>query len=248
MDLEIRDKFISLWTDYFPGAELPVVFYYTNDEGCAEKAKAPVGHRCIVAALAPVRKGRPLCFDAQSAGCGGARRYLGFSDEVGPDFTFFLSYGIPGKVEGERYKRSPELVQKFLDHSTLFKAPGRLIVFKRWDSINEFDEPEGVIFFAPPDVISGLFTLANFDWETPHGVIAPFAAGCGTIVQYPYLEKCEARPRAVLGTFDVSARPCVGTNELSMAFSMTRFLQIVDYMEESFLITPSWDKVRKRLA
>lgn len=247
MDQEIKGKCISLWKRHFRGAELPVTFYYTDDEGCAPKPKAPIAHRCILGPLARVRKGEALCFDAEAAGCGGARRYLGFSDETGPDFTFFLSYGIPGKVEGERYKRSPELVEKFLKHSTLFKAPGRFIVFKRWDALNEFDEPEGVICFATPDVLAGLFTLANFDYDEPNGVFAPFAAGCGTIVQYPYLEKCAGGQRGVLGLFDISGRPFVDKNELTISFPITRFLQIVDYMEESFLITPSWEKVKKRI-
>ncbi len=247
MDMEIKERFVSLWSKYFGGAELPLVFSFTDDENCAERASAPVGHRCIIGALSKVRRGKPLCFDAETAGCGGARRYCGFSSEIDKDFTFFLSYGIPGKVEGERYKRTPELVQKFVDQSTGFKAPGRFIVFKRWDAIKEYDEPEGVIFYAPADVISGLFTLANFDREDANGVIAPFAAGCGTVVQFPYLEKSAEKPRAVLGSFDVSVRPFVGKNELSMAFPMTRFLQLVGLMEESFLITRSWDLVKKRI-
>lgn len=247
MDQEIKKRSAALWKRYFAGAELPVAFYYTDDGGCAPQAKAPIGHRCIFGPLARVRKGEPLCFDAEAAGCGGARRYLGFSDEVGPDFTFFLSCGIPGKVEGERYKRTPELVEKFLKHSVLFKAPGRFIVFKRWDALNEFDEPEAVICFAAPDVLAGIFTLANFDFEEPNGVFAPFAAGCGTIVQYPYLEKCADRQRGVLALFDIYARPFVDKNELTISFPITRFLQIIDYMEESFLTTPSWDKVKKRI-
>jgi len=247
MDQEIKGKFIKLWGKYFGQADLPITFYYTNDEGCAPKANAPVGHRCIFGPLSKVRKGESLCFDSEAAGCGGAKRYFGFSDEIGPDFTFFLSYGIPGKVEGERYKRTPELVEKFLKHSTLFEAPGKYIVFKRWDAINEFDEPEGVICFARPDVLAGLFTLANFDCEEPNGVFAPFAAGCGTIVQYPYLEKCADRQRGVLGLFDISCRPLNDKNELTISFPITRFLQLVEYMEESFLITPSWEKVRKRI-
>lgn len=211
------------------------------------RAKAPAGHRCIFGPLARVRKGETLCFDAETAGCGGARRYFGFSAAVEPDFKFFLSCGLPGKVEGERYKRTPELVEKFMKQSTLFEAPGKFIVFKRWDAVDEFDEPEGVIFFAKPDVLAGLFTLANFDYEEPNGVFAPFGAGCGTIVQYPYLEKCAGRQRGVLGLFDISCRPFVDKNELSISFPITRFLRIVDYMEESFLITPSWEKVKKRI-
>jgi hypothetical protein len=43
------------------------------------------------------------------------------------------------------------------------KLPIVFYVFKRWDTLDEADSPEVVIFFAPPDVISGLFTLANAD-------------------------------------------------------------------------------------
>jgi hypothetical protein len=78
-------------------------------------------------------------------------------------------------------------------------------VFKRWDTLTAADAPEVVVFFARSDILSGLFTLANFDQVTSHGVVAPFAAGCGSIVQYPYLERYAEMPRAILGMFDVSA-------------------------------------------
>ena len=112
-------------------------------------------------------------------------------------------------MEGERYKSSPDLVERLMKHYPAFDAPGKYIVFKRWDKVGRGDEPEAAIFFAPPDVLSGLFTLANFDEDDPHGVIAPFASGCASVVQFPYLEARSERPRATLGMFDVSARPCV---------------------------------------
>jgi hypothetical protein len=55
------------------------------------------------------------------------------------------------------------------------------------------------------------------------------------------------KPRCVLGMFDVSARPHVGRDELTFSIPIQRFLQMVGYMDESFLITKSWDKVRSRL-
>jgi hypothetical protein len=164
-----------------------------------------------------------------------------------PDFEYFLSCGIPGKLDGERYKKTPELVKEAMKHVAPFRAPSRFIVFKRWDRLERLDNPEVVIFFAPPDVLSGLFTLANFDQVEPNGVFAPFAAGCGSIVQYPYLEKDSGRPRGVLGMFDVSARPWVSKNVLTFAVVMKRFVQIIGNMEESFLITPSWQRVKKRI-
>jgi len=75
----------------------------------AEMVKRPRGHWCIFAELAKVRVGKNLCFDAKSVGCVGGRRYVGFGGELMPDFEYFLSYGVAGKVEGERYKKSPVL-------------------------------------------------------------------------------------------------------------------------------------------
>jgi hypothetical protein len=79
-----------------------------------------------------------------------------------------------------------------------------------------FDEPEMVIFFARPDVLSGLFTLAGFDMSEPNGVIAPFSSGCAAIVQNPYLEKDSSDPSGIIGMFDVSARPYVRTDDLRL--------------------------------
>jgi hypothetical protein len=107
--------------------------------------------------------------------------------------------------------------------------------------------PEVVIFFAKPDVLSGLFMLANFDQVEPNGVFTPFGAGCGTIVHYPYLEMKSDRPRAVIGMFDPSARPYVPSNVLTIAVPMVKFEKMVGYMEESFLITDTWKSVNKRI-
>ena len=91
-------------------------------------------------------------------------------------------------MEGERYKKSPEIVRQLIENSPQFEAPGNYIVFKRWDKLDQIDEPEVVIFLAQSDVLSGLFTLAGFEEVERESVVAPFAAGCGSIVLYPYLE------------------------------------------------------------
>ncbi len=247
MDKKIKERFISQWEKYFNRAELPITFYYTNDVQGAEAVKPSTGHRCIFADLCKVRTGKSLYFDAGSIGCLGGKKYLGFSTEVMENFEYFLSCGIPGKLEGERYKKTPELVKEMMEIVPKSEAPAKLIVFKRWDMLEEPDEPDVVIFFAGPDVLSGLFTLANFDRCEPNGVFAPFSAGCGSIIQYPYLEKDSDRPRGVLGMFDVSARPFIPENILSFSVPMNRFVEMVENMEESFLITQSWTKIKKRI-
>ncbi len=122
------------------------------------------------------------------------------------------------------------------------------MIFKRWDLLEERDNPVAVIFFANADVLSGLFTLASYELTEPNSVItAPFSAGCGSIVKYPALENQKEKPRAVLGMFDVSARPHVPADTLTFAVPMKKFVSMIADMDESFLITESWEKVRARL-
>jgi uncharacterized protein (DUF169 family) len=248
MDTETQEKFIRLWKKYFDEADLPIAFYYTDRAGDVEEAQPSPENRCVICALSTVRTGNSLRFGVDSIGCPGGKRYLGFAQKIRPNFEYFLSCGIPGKLEGERYKRSPELVKEAMKRLPKFKAPGRYIVFKRWDKFEEPEDPDVVVFFAPPDVLSGIFTLTNFDEVEPNGVFAPFSAGCGSIVQYPYLEKDSDHPRGILGMFDVSARPCVPRDVLTFSVPMNKFVRMIENMEESFLITPSWGKVNQRIS
>jgi len=246
MNIEFKSTFLTQWKKYFADAELPVVFYYTDGDGGAEWAEKPKGRSCIVCELAKVRSGRSLVYNAERIVCGGARRYLGYTDKVRPGFEYFLSCGNE-QIEGERYLRTPEQVKELMKNQHIIPGAGRNIVFKRWDNLDEKDEPDVVIFFSKPDVLSGLFTLANFDQIDPNGTITPFSSGCGSIVYYPYLESKSERQRAVIGMFDPSARPCVPENILTFAVPMKRFEKMISYMDESFLITGTWETLRKRI-
>ena len=248
METSYKERFTMLWEKYFNGAELPITFYYTDEEGHADLVKPGSVHRCVIAALLKVRKGTSLCFGADSVGCFGGKRYLGFDENIRPDFEYFLSCGIPDKMEGERYKKSPELVKESMQYSPAFKAPGRYIVFKRWDMLEMSDDPQVVISFAEPDVLAGLFTLASFDEADPNGVMAPFGSGCSTIVYYPYLQSESMRPKGVIGMFDISARPFVPKNVLTFSVPMNKFIRMIENMRESFLITNSWAKIKKRIS
>jgi uncharacterized protein (DUF169 family) len=242
----MKEKFQELWKKYFGNAELPITFYYTDGDGGAEWAKIPKGRSCIICELAKVRKGKSLVYNAERVACGGAKRYLGYTQKMRPGFEYFLSCGNE-KIEGERYLQTPEQVNKFMTQFSKLPGLGRNIVFKRWDKLTPEDKPEVAIFFATPDVLSGLFTLATFDQNDPNGTITPFGSGCNSIVYYPYRESLQERQRAVLGMFDISARPCVGENILTFALPVKRLEEMTNYMEESFLITESWRKVKKRL-
>lgn len=239
-------KFAELYAKYFPGAELPIAFFYAAAPPAGTVAEPPAkGWRCVIGDLNRARRGETLCLDEKALGCG--KRFCGFRVPQRPDFEFFLSCGIPGKMAGERYKKSPEIVRRLIQDWPEWQAPAKYLVVKRWDRLDETDEPEAAVFFAKPDVLSGLFTLANFEQTDPHGVIAPFASGCASVIQYPFLENRKGSPRCVLGLFDVSARPCLEAGVLTFAVPMKKLERMIADMEESFLITGSWEKVKRRL-
>jgi hypothetical protein len=247
MDKQFSEHFMNQWRKYFANAELPISFYYTN-QPCQEDRGASLNeNRCLIGNLKRVRQGFPFVYNRHTPGCSGGKRYTGFTQTLRPNFEYFLSCGIPDELEGERYKRTPELVEQYLTNHPPFSAPGSCLVFKRWDKLEEDEEPLAVIFFAKGDVLAGLFALANYDMAEPDGVITPMGSGCASIINYPLEEAKSGRSRCVLGMFDVSARPHVGQNELTFAIPIERFKQLVGYMDESFLITGTWEKVRERI-
>jgi hypothetical protein len=244
MDIGFKDAFLSRWRRYFGEAALPVAFFY-SDEGAAVVPPNP--HRCLIALLHRAWRGEPMRLPVDAIGCFGGKRYSGFSTGLRPDFKYFLSCGIPGKIEGERYKKSPELVEEIVARSPTFVAPGRFLVFKRFDALEAADAPEAAVFVATPDVLSGLFTLAGFDEADAEHVMAPFGAGCSTVVTHPYLEQRKEKPRCVIGNFDVTARPFVPADTLTFAVPLKKLERMCANMDESFLTTHAWETVRRRI-
>lgn len=248
MDIRLKDDFLGKWEKYFGKSELPVSFYFSNEISDAEPASEPkAGHSCLICELKKVREGKSIAYTEDTISCRGARRYTGYTNEMFPDFRYFLSCGIPDELEGERYKKTPELVDDFLINYTPLPTEKKYLIFKRWDKLAESDEPVAVIFFAKPDVLSGLFTLANFDSGEPYSVTVPFAAGCGSIIHYPALENLKDDPKCIMGMFDPSARHCVEPDVLTFSVPIKKFAKIVEYMDESFLITDTWKTVESRI-
>lgn len=248
MDIKLKDHFISQWKKYFNNTDLPIIFYFSEGTGNAERASRAQGNGCLICELAKIRNGKSLYYTADELGCPGARHFLGFTDNIMDNFEYFASYGIPGKLEGERMKINPKIVLEAQKLEEPMPTRGENIIFKRWDNLQETDHPDAVIFFAKGTVLSALFMLANFDQVDPNGVIAPYGSGCSTIIYYPYLEKNKENPKAVLGMFDVSARSYIPTDTLTFAVPMEKFERMINYMDESFLITHSWKQVREKLS
>jgi uncharacterized protein (DUF169 family) len=227
--------------------ESPLGIYYTDEKPEGVTPKEGI-HGCMIGLLHYARKkGRTVYFDKTHFGCPGGAYYMGFFESPRPKIEYFLSCGIPGEMEGERYIKTPERAREYFVKMIPRRAPATYCVFKPIEQFQSGKEPEVVIFFASPDILSGLFTLTNYALERTDAVYVPFGSGCGVILTYPLKEAVRDQPRAVLGMFDVSARPMVEKEVLTLAMPYSVFLIILENVSGSFLETESWKKVLRRI-
>jgi len=227
--------------------ESPLGIYYTNEkpEGVAPKEGIS---GCMIGLLQNARKkGTTVYFDKAHFGCPGGAYYMGFFESPRPDIEYFLSCGIPGEMEGERYIKTPERAREYFAKMIPRRAPATYCVFKPIEKFQTEEKPEVVVFFSSPDILAGLFTLTNYALERTDAVHAPFGSGCGTILTYPLKEAGKEQPRAILGMFDVSARPMVEKDFLTFSMPYFIFLKLLQNVSGSFLETESWKKVLQRI-
>jgi uncharacterized protein (DUF169 family) len=228
--------------------ESPLGVYYTNDKPEGVTPKEGISG-CMIGLLQNARKkGKTVYFDKSHFGCPGGGYYMGFLEKPRLDIEYFLSCGIPGEMEGERYIKTPELAKEYFGKMKPRPAPATYCVFKPFEQFQEEDKkPEVVVFFSSPDILSGLFTLANYTLESIDAVFTPFGSGCSTILTYPLKEADKEKPRAIIGMFDVSARPMVEKDVLTIAMPYSIFLKLLENVSGSFLQTESWKKVLQRI-
>lgn len=234
------------------------------------------GAGCIMVLFAQAAaKGRTAAFDRENFGCVGGGTGLGFGMQQdsfplggAEAFKYFLSTGLVGKgrddlvekargignremrenfLNGEGYKRTPELVGDFLDALPAIQVPAKYVVFKPLKDLEAGEEPIIVVFVADSDQISALIGLANYDRPGIENVVAPMGAGCHQICIDAYKEAEQKNPRAVLGLTDPSARKAVrgllGSDVLTFAVPYRRFLEMEGCVDESFLSRSTWRSI-----
>ena len=229
--------FISNYQEAFGmQAELPITFWYSDRlEAPTEKING-----CLFKCMKLVREGKTVSLNAETMGCGGGKFYTGFTDmpEHVPNFVSLK----------EKYKRTPEMVTDFIREIQVPKAKKNYLHFARIDRISSFDDVEGILFLATPDILSGLATWAYYDNNAPDTVSSPFGSGCCSVVTQTILENQKQGRRTFLGFFDPSVRPCFEADILSFAVPMSRFKVMYHTMRESCLFdTHAWGKVKERI-
>ena len=120
--------------------------------------------------------------------------------------------------------------------------------FIRIDQAKSFEGTEGVMFYATPDMLSGLCGWAFFDNNAPDAVVSQFGSGCSTVVSMTVVENERKGNRCFIGLLDPSVRPWVGKNELSFTIPYSRFATMMETMKDCFLFdSHAWEKIKARL-
>jgi len=229
--------FINNYKEAFGGAaELPIVFRYSDTPVVqTEKIKG-----CFFKEIQNVRAGNPISLNAENIGCGGGKFYTGFTEM--PEY-------VPAFVSTkEKYKATPELMLDFVRQMNVPRATKKYLNLQRIDKIDSFDNAEGIIFFATPDVLSGLATWAYFDNNAKDAVATIFGSGCSSVISNAVIENAKNGRRTFVGLFDPSVRPHFEANVLSFVIPMSRFKEMYCTMRDCSLFgTAAWGKVRERI-
>jgi len=208
-----------------------------------------VNFSCVIGNIWRARKKKGAAvFEREKFGCLGGAFYLGF---LKPQFDFiahYISTGIPGVVEGEHYLESSQVSHDFFQTIDPRPAPARFCVFKPLGQFQENEKPELIIFFARPEVISGLHQLVTFVTNDVEAVVSPFGAGCSNIVTWPLHYLAQGQFKAVLGGWDPSARKYFKTDEITLTIPYEMYLRMASRWTESFLTTGTWKTVQKKIA
>ena len=194
------------------------------------------------------RKGKPAFFDSSHFGCPGGAFFLGFMKPQTETIIHYVSTGIPGRMEGEHYCDSPDVLRGIFASLDPRGAPKAFCVVKPLSQFTAEEIPELVVFFARPETLCGLHQLAAFVSHDPEVVASPWGAACANLITWPLKYLSEGRPRPVLGGWDPSARKFFKTDELSLTVPFEMFRQMLERFGESFLMSKTWSTVQKKIS
>ena len=140
------------------------------------------------------------------------------------------------------------MVVDFIRQIQVPRAEKTYLHFARLDTLASFDNVEGLLFLATPDILSGLTTWAFFDTNAFDTVATPFGSGCSSVVTFTILENRKGGKRTFLGFFDPSVRPHFEADKLSYTIPMSRFKEMYETMRQSCLFdTHAWGKIKERM-
>lgn len=230
------NEFIERYREAFgDAAPMPIAFGYSNN-AVSEIKKVP---RCMIGAISNVRHGESLTLSEENVICGGGGLYTAFR-EMPERVPIFVS-------EVEHYKCSKEMVIDYINKLEIRPADKPYLNFVRIDKLKSWDDAEALLFFATPDILSGLCTWTFYDNNASDAVTTQFASGCAAIVTFAINENRNNGNRCFLGMLDPSARPLVPENELTFTIPMCRFMRMLETMNNSALFQKAFSIIKRRI-
>lgn len=229
----------------------PTITRALEEQGKVDMQEVMKNFSCVMGNVWLARKKRRAAFiSTEEYGCPGGVFYCSM---MKPNLRFIENYVTTGfegtPIHGERYLPSPEAMRKFLAQVNPREAPARYCIFKPLSLFDDGEQPEFVIFFTRPEVLTGLFTLTTFTTGDVDCMAAPFGAGCTNIIAWPLYYKERGIEKAVLGGFDPSARKFMKTDELTFTVPWSLYEKMLAALPESiFSVDGAWKEVRKKVA
>ena len=216
-------------------APLPIAFWY-GDTAVNADSRVP---RCMIGAIRKVCDGCALTLTAENVQCGGGGLYTAFRP-MPEHVPIFVS-------KTEHYKQTPEQVRTYVESLDIEITDKPYLNFVRVDKLTSWEGVEAVVFFATPDILSGLCTWAFYDNDAEDAVTTKFASGCAAVISFATVENRRGGRRCFLGMLDPSARPLVPKNELTFAVPMCRLSEMLTTMSDSALYQKAFSVVRRRI-
>ncbi len=267
MDMDVIDR-MNDFLDILGLSEEPMGIYYTDEMpngGFSPKAldlptrEKELGNEidwqtifsnfsCVIGNIWRARRKKSAAvFDKERFGCPGGAFFLGFMKPQTETIIHYVSSGIPGHMDGELYCESPDELRKIFEYIDPGPAPADYCVVKPLSLFEGSEMPEVVAFFVRPESLCGLHQLAAFVTNDPEVVVSPWGAACTNLITWPLKYIQSGENKAVLGGWDPSARKFFKTDELSFSVPYGMFLEMLERFEGSFLTTPTWAVVRKKI-
>ena len=229
-------EFIESYREAFgDAAPLPIALAY-DSAPATDVRSVP---KCMIGAISKVRNGEALTLSADNVLCGGGGLYTAFRP-MPERVPVFVS-------EVEHYKKTKEMVIDYVDSLKISLTDKPYLNFVRVDKLENWDDAEALIFFATPDMLSGLCTWAFYDNNDSDAVTTQFASGCASIITFAVDENRSGGRRCFLGMLDPSARPLVPANELTFTIPMSRFKEMLTTMNDSALYQKAFSALKRRI-
>jgi uncharacterized protein (DUF169 family) len=202
---------------------------------------------CIVPLIFSSAKGKTIAFSKNNAGMDCSVFFLGYKDWIFKGIEGFLSDGIVFGRSGERFIKTKKQAKAFIESFKPKSINTKVTVFKPLKEFAGDELPEIAIFFVNPDELSGLVYLLHYNSPDKDDIIITgFHSGCGSVVTLPMKYKNEGKIKAVMGMHDIYARAKLPRDILTLAMPFELVSDIYNEIDNSFIITDNWKKIKER--